>query len=133
MGSDLPARPGTDCVPARRADNAADRDRAHPRTGESTREHVFVITSLPPGQVSAADLAGYVRGHGGIENRLHWIHDTAYHEDTSHVRTGNAAHLMATIRNLAISLHRLAGATNITAALRYANTRPDAIRTITGL
>lgn len=40
---------------------------------------------------------------------------------------------MATIRNLAISLHRLAGATNITAALRNANTHPDIVRTITGL
>lgn len=109
------------------------RDRTNPRTGESSREHVFVITSLPPEQASPDEIAGYVRGHWGIENRLHWIRDTAYREDASQVRTGNAAHLMAAIRNLAISLHRLAGATNITAALRHANAHPDSIRTITGL
>lgn len=109
------------------------RDRTNPRTGESTREHVFVITSLPPGQASAAQVAGYVRGHWGIENRLHWVRDTAYREDHSQVRTGNAAHLMATIRNLAISLHRLAGATNIAAALRDAATHPETLRTITRL
>lgn len=109
------------------------RDRTNPRTSESTREHVFVITSLPPAQASAAELAGHVRGHWGIENRLHWIRDTAYREDASQVRTGNAAHLMAAIRNLAISLHRLAGATNITAALRDTATHPETSRTITGL
>ncbi|WP_156892027.1 transposase, partial [Gulosibacter molinativorax] len=90
-------------------------------------------TSLPPEQASPAALASYIRGHWGIENRLHWIRDTAYREDASQVRTGNAAHLMATIRNLAITVHRLAGATNITAALRHAGTRPNTIRTITGL
>src|SRR5664280_2884392 len=35
------------------------------------------------------------------------------------VRTGNGPHVMATLRNLAINLHRLAGATNIAKALRH--------------
>ncbi|SFO46214.1 hypothetical protein SAMN05216207_106521, partial [Pseudonocardia ammonioxydans] len=34
-------------------------------------------------------------------------------------RTGAAPQVMAALRNLAISLHRLAGATNIAAALRH--------------
>lgn len=70
-----------------------------------TREHVFVITSLPPGQAAADKIACYVRGHWGVENRLHWVRDTAYGEDASQIRTGHAAHLMATLRNLAINLH----------------------------
>jgi hypothetical protein len=40
-------------------------------------------------------------------------------EDHSRIRTGGATRVMATFRNLAISLHRLAGATNIAAALRH--------------
>lgn len=40
-------------------------------------------------------------------------------EDLSTVRTGAAPQVMAALRNLAISLHRLAGATNIAAALRH--------------
>ena len=40
-------------------------------------------------------------------------------EDLSQVRTGNGPQVMATLRNLAISLLRLAGATNIAKALRH--------------
>jgi len=40
---------------------------------------------------------------------------------------------MASLRNLAISVHRLAGATNIAAALRTAMRDPDIARTLTRL
>ena len=40
-------------------------------------------------------------------------------EDLSQVRTGNGPLVLATLRNLAINLHRLAGATNIAKALRH--------------
>ena len=40
-------------------------------------------------------------------------------EDLSQTYAGNAPQVMATVRNLVISLHRLAGATNIAAALRH--------------
>ena len=40
-------------------------------------------------------------------------------EDLSQIHTGNGPQVMATLRNLVISLHRLAGATNIAAALRH--------------
>lgn len=54
-----------------------------------------------------------------IENGLHWIRDVTYAEDFSQVRAGAGPQVMATLRNLAISLHRLTGATNIAAALRH--------------
>ena len=41
-------------------------------------------------------------------------------EDRSTVRTGTAPQAMATLRNTAINLHRLAGATNIAEACRTA-------------
>jgi predicted transposase YbfD/YdcC len=109
------------------------RDRRDHTTGESTREHVFIITSLRPDQADPAELASYVRGHWGIENRLHWVRDVTYDEDRSQVRTGNAAHVMASIRNLAISIHRLTGATNIAKALRTAMRNPEIARQFTGL
>ena len=95
------------------------------QTMRLTREHVFVITSLPADQANAEQLADYVRGHWGIENRLHWVRDVTYREDTSQIRTGNAAHVMASIRNLAISIHRLTGATNIAKALRSGIRNPN--------
>ena len=109
------------------------RDRHDHATGTKTREHVFIITSLPPAEATAQDIAGYIRGHWGIENRLHWVRDTAYSEDASQIRKGNGAHVMAALRNLAISIHRLAGATNITAALRTAMRDPRIARQLTGL
>lgn len=101
--------------------------------GETTGEIVYAITSLPPDKATAAELAMLLRGHWGIENRLHWIRDTAYTEDTSQIRTGTAAHAMASIRNLAISIHRLAGHTNITATLRHYGRDPQLAADLTGL
>lgn len=48
---------------------------------------------------------------------VHWVRDVTF-PDLSQVRTGSASQIMASLRNLAISLHRLAGASNIAATLR---------------
>lgn len=109
------------------------RDRHDHRTGEHTREQVYAITSLAPDEASPARLAALIRGHWGIENRLHWVRDVTYDEDRSQIRTRNAPRVMAAIRNLAISIHRLAGATNIAAALRHAARDPETARHLTGL
>jgi predicted transposase YbfD/YdcC len=109
------------------------RDRIQHRTGEATREHVYAITSLNPAQASPADLATLIRGHWTIENRLHWVRDVTYDEDRSQIRTGGAPRLMAAIRNLAISIHRFAGATNIAKATRTAMRDPEHTRQLTGL
>ncbi|MGN6197282.1 ISAs1 family transposase [Humibacter sp.] len=109
------------------------RDRVDLRTGDRTRESVYAITSLPPHQASPARLAALIRGHWTIENRLHWVRDVTFDEDRSQIRTGNGPRLMAVLRNLAISIHRAAGATNIAAATRAAMRNPDTARHLTGL
>ncbi|WP_054813811.1 ISAs1 family transposase [Nocardia arizonensis] len=60
-----------------------------------------------------------MRGHWAIENRTHWVRDATFDEDRSQIRTGDAPQVMATLPNTAISLLRLAGHTNIAAALRH--------------
>lgn len=107
------------------------RDRHEHRTGDKTREHVLAITSLTDTEASPERLSALVREHWGIENRLHWIRDVDYDEDKSQIRTGNAPHIMATLRNLAISLHRIAGATNIAKALRAATHDPNIAHALT--
>ena len=82
-------------------------------------ETVYAITDLRPHQARPDELATWLRGHWHIENKLHWVRDVTFAEDHSQVRTSGAPQVMATFRNLAISLHRLAGATNIAAALRH--------------
>ncbi len=86
--------------------------------GEERREVADAITSAGPEWAGAAELLGWWRGHWGIENRLHWVRDVTLGEDASRVRTDAAPQVMAALRNAAVSLLRLLGATNIAAALR---------------
>lgn len=89
------------------------------RQGTKTVEVVYLITSADHLTAPPATLAAWIQGHWGIENRVHWVRDVTYREDHSQVRTGAAPHVMATLRNLVISLLRLAGWTNIAQALRH--------------
>jgi hypothetical protein len=52
------------------------------------------------------------------------IRDVTFAEDLSQVRVGSSPQVMASLRNLVISLHRLAGATNIAKALRHHGRNP---------
>jgi hypothetical protein len=81
--------------------------------------HTWVgVTDLDAQHAQPAQIAALLRGHWHIENRLHWVRDVTFGEDTSRVRTGTAPRTMATLRNLAINALRLNGATNIAQALR---------------
>ncbi len=65
-----------------------------------------------------------LRAHWGIENRLRWVRDVTFAEDLSQIRTGHGPAVMAMLRNLAISLHRRAGASSIAAACRTVSRHP---------
>jgi len=79
---------------------------------------VFIITSLDAREAAPVHLAGYVRGQWTIENKVHYVRDVTYREDSSRVRTGPRPRIMATLRNLAIGLIRQAGYTEIAATIR---------------
>jgi len=82
-----------------------------------SKEIVHAVTSLDAKRASAADLAKIARGQWGIES-VHWLRDTTYAEDASTGYTGNGPQVIATLRNLAISLLHLAGVTEITRSLQ---------------
>lgn len=82
------------------------------------KEIVYGITSLPPGLADPAQLNHYERRHWVVEDRLHWVRDVTFHEDASQMRTGTAPRALAALRNLAISVIRLAGRANIAHARR---------------
>lgn len=95
------------------------RTRRDTSTGATSCETVYAVTSLTWGQVSAARLAEIIRGHWAIENRVHYVRDTAWDEDRSQLRTGTAPRVMATLRNIAIGLIRTADTdANIAATTR---------------
>jgi predicted transposase YbfD/YdcC len=58
--------------------------------------------------LTAEAAANAVRGHWGIENRLHWVLDCVFNEDQSRLRTGHGAKNMAVVRHFAINLVRQA-------------------------
>jgi predicted transposase YbfD/YdcC len=96
-----------------------------------SRETVYAVTSLTAIQASPAGLAAIIRGHWMIEDRLHWVRDMDYDEDRSQVRTASAPRVMATLRNLALTILRLNGHASIAAALRHHARRPGRpLRTI---
>jgi hypothetical protein len=65
--------------------------------------------------------------------RLHWVRDVTFGEDASTARTGTGPHVMAALRNLVISILRLAGHASIAAGLRHAARDPArAFRLLTG-
>ena len=89
------------------------------KDGKRTVEVVYLICSLPCHQASPKQIADWTRNHWSIENKLHWVRDMAFDEDRQQAHTGSGPQTMASLRNLVISLLRLAGHTNITAALRH--------------
>ncbi len=84
-----------------------------------SQEVLYGITSLTPAAASPARLLALHRGHWAIENKVHYVRDRTFDEDRSQVRRRGAPQAMASLRNLAISVLRLAGADNIAAALRF--------------
>jgi predicted transposase YbfD/YdcC len=66
-----------------------------------TVEHRFYLLSVP---LPAAVFAAAVRGHWGIENRVHWVLDVVFREDLSRIRAGAAAENMAVLRHIALNV-----------------------------
>jgi predicted transposase YbfD/YdcC len=69
--------------------------------GKRTCTSHYYLTSYAG---TAAEIAGFVRGHWDIENGLHWVLDVVFREDRSRVRQGHAGSNLAMIRRVAASL-----------------------------
>src|SRR6187431_1688045 len=71
--------------------------------GISKQQTRYFIASLLS---EAQNLGGIIRGHWGIENRLHWQLDITYREDYSRVRKGNGAENLAVLRRATMNILR---------------------------
>jgi len=102
-------------------------------TRKWSTETVYIVTSLTPAQGKPELIGALIRGHWGIENGLHYRRDVTWREDGSQVRRGNAPRIMASLRNIAITILRLEGETNLAKATRGARNYPHRALKLAGL
>lgn len=95
--------------------------------GKWRTEIAHAITDLDQTQIHPDEIADILRSHWHVENKLHWVRDVTFAEDHSQVRAGNGPAVMATLRNVAISIHRRHGAHNIAKATRHVSRHPGRV------
>jgi len=96
------------------------------------REHREAGKTRKPKKAWPRRLLELVRGHWKIKS-LHWVRAMIYDEDRSQVRKGQAPQLMATFRNVAISLLRFAGASSIASSVRHRARNLDTVLSLIGI
>src|SRR4051794_39701843 len=75
------------------------------RDGRTTLARRYYLSSA---LLDAPTFARAVRGHWGIENRLHWVMDVVFHDDLARLRTGYGPENMAVVKHMAMNLVRQA-------------------------
>jgi hypothetical protein len=95
------------------------------RSGTQRAEIAYGLSSLSADRASPERLLELNRGHWEIENRVHYVRDVSFDEDRSRIRASTGARLMASIRNLVISIFRLLGFRYVPDGIRYFAMRID--------
>lgn len=79
--------------------------------GQLSQVDAYFMSDL---NLSAAEFAQGIRGHWGIENKLHWVKDVVCGEDSNRIRHKSGAVNVAVLGTIALNLHRQAGHDSIT-------------------
>ena len=95
------------------------------KTGKTRHETVYGITSLSAELASPAQLLEMLRSYWQIENRLHYPRDVTLHEDQTRFKKKSAAHNMAIINNLVLSLISKSDFLFVPSARRFFAAYPD--------
>jgi predicted transposase YbfD/YdcC len=107
------------------------------RKGKTTTTESVGIASLPKeilgDTIVAEEVSAYIRGHWGIETRLHKQRDVVFGEDTSMIRTGHAPQAMAVLRNIVTSLFHRGTVRNFKSAMRRFAADPTELFAFLGL
>ncbi|MEO0969412.1 MAG: ISAs1 family transposase [Cyanobacteria bacterium J06639_18] len=91
-------------------------ERLGKRADKPYSETMYYISSM---NFEAYDFALGIRGHWGIENRLHWVKDVVFNEDRAQMIDGYAATNFSIIRSFVINLFRRNGFNSMTKAIRH--------------
>jgi predicted transposase YbfD/YdcC len=100
---------------------AIERIAINKKTGQSSREIAYGITSRSPQQANAQRLLEINRGHWSIENSCHYILDWNFDEDRCRIRTAHGPENITRLRRFAIGLIKSKGAKNVAQKMRQLN------------
>ena len=88
------------------------------RTGETSTEVAYGLTSCSAREVSATQMLHWTRQYWGIENGLHYRRDVTLHEDATRISLKKMPAVIATINNFVVGLTQKLGYDNLAQARR---------------
>jgi len=88
------------------------------KTGNSSLDTAYGITSRIPEQAGPQQVLKVNRGHWTIENSCHYILDWNYDEDRSRIRTGYGPENISRLRRFAIGVIKSKGARSVAQKMR---------------
>lgn len=94
------------------------------RTGKTSIERVYGITSHTPETADAERVLTLNRRHWRIENSCHWIIDWNFDEDRSTIRTGFGPENVTRLRRFAVGLVKAVSSDSVAATLRRLQRNP---------
>lgn len=100
---------------------AIERHRTDKKTGESSCEVAFGITSRSPQEADAKHVLATNRNHWSIENSCHYIIDWNFDEDRSRIRCGYGPENITRLRRFVIGIIKSKGGTNVAQKMRQLN------------
>ncbi len=95
------------------------------RTGKSSHEIVYGVTSLSVEEASPQQLLSLLRSYWGIECGLHYRQDVSLNEDQTRFKKHSAAQVMAIINNLILGLMAESDFLFVPAARRFFAAHPN--------
>jgi predicted transposase YbfD/YdcC len=102
-----------------------ERERIEKKTGKSSTELAYGITSRTPEQADAQQVLQTNRSHWSIENGCHYILDWNFDEDRSRIRTGHGPDNISRLRRFAVGIIKSKGVDSVAEKMRqlHRNTR----------
>ena len=85
------------------------------KKNKKSHETAYYISDIISNK--AGYFAKHIRGHWGIENRLHWVKDVNLKEDDSKIKKGSAPENFSIVRNIVCNIYRANGFDSIKYAI----------------
>lgn len=95
-----------------------ERESVEKKTGKTSHDIAYGITSRKPDEANAQQLLTINRNHWSIENSCHYILDWTFDEDRSRIRTGYGPENISRLRRFAIGIIKAKGVRSVARKMR---------------